>query len=99
MASTTDRTYSQPRRESGPDETESNSENRYHSVRDSLEHLYNIYLSHCVLCVAAAYMGAAYQDSTHFQFGDHHKNTPSVYTGGMYIYVYSMMCMLPTMSL
>lgn len=29
-----------------------------------------------------AYMGAAYQDSTHFQFGDHHNQTTSVYTGG-----------------
>lgn len=29
-----------------------------------------------------AYMGAAYQDSTHFQFGDHHDQPTSVYTGG-----------------
>jgi Ca2+-binding EF-hand superfamily protein len=28
-----------------------------------------------------AYMGAGYQDSTHFQFGDHHDQTTSVYSG------------------
>ena len=50
MASTTDRTYSQPRRESGSDETESNRENRYRSVRDSLEHLYNISLPLRAVC-------------------------------------------------
>ena len=99
MASTTDRTYSQPRRESGPDETESNSENRYHyhSVRDSLEHLRNI--SPTVCCVWLQPTWVQPTRIAHTSSSETITRTPPLSTLEVCIYVYSMICMLPTMSL
>ena len=85
LTTTNHRTYSRPQTSALE---EDDRETDCHSEHLLYLYTYLVQLAHCV-CVVE-FTGAGYQDSTHFQFGNHNIPSSSVYTGGLCIHIYQL---------